>query len=237
MNRQSAHRYHKRSSHKNHIPRANPPHKDHTPRHTRRPPRVQRHAKICAGILAIAGLLPATISTTLAAFTDTSTFGVGTAGAIGGRYDIALIDRDGNVTQGDNPAYVVDTSNVGLINTIGSPRTATFDLSVVTLTEASGPVTLQLFNAYTGVRPPDPGYPTGADPYNVALFTVSVNGTPVRTALTAAQINAQPVILNNWRQNIPQTVTVSINMPGALGNPYFFNRTLALGINFNGSTS
>ncbi|WGD36796.1 hypothetical protein [Lysinibacter sp. HNR] len=209
-------------------------HKYHYPR---RAQLAQRSTKICATILAIGIFLPATVSTTLAAFTNISSLSLGTNGTVGGLYDIALLDRNGNIHQGNPVSYTIDTSSAGIINIIGSPQTATFDISVVTLTEASGPVTLQLFNAFQGTRPPDPGFPTGAEPYNVALFTISVDGITLRTATTAAAINSQPIILTDWVQNVPRVVTISINMPAALGNPYFYNRILVLGVQFNGSTS
>ncbi|MEY9953717.1 hypothetical protein [Leifsonia sp. EB34] len=194
------------------------------------------------GALAATGLLSlsvilglSAIGTTSAAFTDQSAPGLGTNGAIGGSYNIAFLDAGGAVQEGNPTPFALDSSGSG---TITFDASAHVDMQVVTTTAATGPVHVTLSNAYPGSRPTDPGGTgPGADPYDYALYTVTVDGTAVVTAATAAAIDASPPVLTGWTQSVPKTVEVQVTLPHAVGNPYIFNRTLVLGVRFDGSTS
>ena len=192
--------------------------------------------------LAVAGLLTVSVSlalaavqTTSAAFTDQSAPQLGTGGAVGGGYDIAFLDSGGATQEGNPTPFALDTSASGTV-TFDAP--ARVDLQVVTTTVATGPVRLTLYNAYPGSRPSEPGTGgPGADPYDFALYTIEVDGTAVTTAATAATINAAPPVITGWTQGVPKTIDIAVTLPRAVGNPYVFNRTLVLGVRFDGSTS
>lgn len=57
------------------------------------------------------------------------------------------------------------------------------------------------------------------------------------TAATAAAIDASPPVITGWTQNAAKSIRVGVSLPRAIGNPYVFDRTLVLGVRFDGSTS
>ncbi|MGH1523100.1 hypothetical protein ACRAWC_03030 [Leifsonia sp. L25] len=190
-------------------------------------------ATVLLGLSVVLGV--SAVGTTSAAFTDQSAPGLGTNGAIGGGYNIAFLDSGGAVQEGNPTPFALDSSGSGAITFDAS---AAVDMRVVTTTPATGPVQLALYNAYPGSRPPDPGAAgPGADPYDYALFTITVDGTAVVTASTAAALDATPPVITGWTQSVPKTVEVHVTLPHAVGNPYIFNRSLVLGVRFDGSTS
>lgn len=196
----------------------------------------RRGALAATGLLAVSvALALSAVQTTSAAFTDQSAPGLGTGGAVGGGYNIAFLDSGGAVQEGDPTPFALDTSGSG---TIAVDASAGVDMRVVTTTIATGPVRLTLYNAYPGSRPADPGGTgPGADPYDYALYTISVDGAVVQTAATAAAIDASPPVITGWTQSVPKTIQVQVSLPHAVGNAYVFNRTLVLGVRFDGSTS
>lgn len=198
--------------------------------------RPRRGALAATGLLSLSVVLGASaIGTTSAAFTDQSVPQLGTNGAIGGGYNIAFLDSGGAVQEGNPTPFALDSSGSG---TITLASAATVDMQVVTTTPATGPVRLTLYNAYSGSRPSDPGGTgPGADPYDYALYTISVDGAAVASASTAAAINASPPVVTGWSQSVPKTIEVQVSLPHAVGNAYVFNRTLVLGVRFDGSTS
>lgn len=179
----------------------------------------------------------ASIGITSAAFTDQAAGALGTDGTVGGAYDIAQLAADDSVVQGDPEPLILDSSGAGAIG-FTADSGATLETRVVTTTAATGPVRLAVYNAYEGTRPSDPGIPgPGADPYDFVLLTVSVDGTPVASALPPADVDAAEIVIDGWEQNVPKTVTVQLQLQRAVGNAYVFNRTLALGLRFDGATS
>ena len=178
----------------------------------------------------------ASIGITSAAFIDASTSRLGSGGAVGGSYNIAFIDDDGTEMQGNPTPVMLDTSSVGTItfDSLTTPIT----MKVVTTTPATGPVRLTLYNAHSGPRPSDPGIAgPGADPYDFALYSISVDGTPVASELTAAEVNDAGIVITGWSATVPKTVSVQLSLPKAVGNLYVFNRSLVLGVRFDGPTS
>ena len=177
----------------------------------------------------------AAIGVTSAAFTDTSAARLGTNGAIGGSYNIAFVTDDGT-EEGYPTPHVLDTSAVGPI-TFG-PLATPVRMEVATTSKATGPVHLTLYNGYPGPRPPDPGISgPGADPYDDVLYSISVDGSTVASDLTAAEVNAAGIVITGWVTAVPKTVTVQLTLPKAVGNIYVFNRSVVLGIRFDGATS
>lgn len=199
---------------------------------------VHRRGAMMSVLLAAgAAVAIASIQVTSAAFTDQSLSRLGTDGAIGGSYDIALLTPDGTVVEGDPTPLILDTSASGAI-TFTSSSTASVETRVVTTTAATGPVRLSLYNAYPGTRPPDPGNAgPGADPYDFVLFTVSVDGIPVAAAQTASAVNASGIVITGWTQSVAKTISVATTLPRAVGNPYVFDRAMVLGLRFDGATS
>lgn len=178
----------------------------------------------------------ASIGITSAAFTDSRATRLGSGGAMGGSYNIAFIAGDGSEVPGNPTPYVLDTSAVGPI-TFDS-LTTPVAMRVATTTAATGPVRLTLYNAYPGTRPPDPGGAgPGADPYDFALYSINVDGAVVASEMTAAAVNAAGIVIAGWSTNVTKTVTVQLSLPNAVGNLYVFNRSLVLGIRFDGATS
>lgn len=201
-------------------------------RHRTRPNWMRR-----AAVLLSAGmLLPLTTASTWAAFSDEAVVGVGSSGSVGGSYDIAF--QDNGVHQGNPEAYLLDTSGSGRISVIGAPATAAVTMNVATLTEITGTVSLKLRNARPTVLPADPGYAApGADPYAVALFTIEIDHVKVASNLTAAQVNALALQMSGWSPQEVRSVSISMRMPGGLANPYYYNRSLVLGVDFEGMSS
>ncbi|WP_158370287.1 hypothetical protein [Cellulosimicrobium cellulans] len=162
-----------------------------------------------------------------AAFTDAAEADLGN---LGGAYDIAFLDTTGTVVQGNPDPYVIDTVVPG---PGGAPAV---EADVVTTTPATGPVVLTLLNLRPEPLPPDPGVDgPGAEPYDVALFTVAVDGEPV---VTDHDPDDGPVALpGEWTQGVARRVQVSVTLETALGNPYYYGRAMVLGLQFDGSTS
>lgn len=197
-----------------------------------------RPAVVVGALLTVATVSAiASVGVTSASFTDQAASALGTNGSVGGSYDIAQLAPDDSVVQGDPDALILDTSSAGTV-ALDATATATVETRVVTTTAATGPVHLSLYNAFQGTRPSDPGFPgPGIDPYTVALYTISVDGTAVSTAQTAAGVNAAAIVIDGWTANVPKTITVTTQLPMAVGNAYVFNRSLALGLRFDGATS
>lgn len=197
-----------------------------------------RPAVVVGALLTVATVSAiASVGVTSASFTDQAASALGTNGSVGGSYDIAQLAPDDSVVQGDPDALILDTSSAGTV-ALDATATATVETRVVTTTAATGPVHLSLYNAFQGTRPSDPGFPgPGIDPYTVALYTISVDGTAVSTAQTAAGVNAAAIVIDGWTANVPKTITVTTQLPMAVGNAYVFNRPLALGLRFDGATS
>lgn len=186
---------------------------------------VRRSCRVGA---AVAGLVVlGGTALTHAAFTDTVHADLG---EVGGSYDIALVDRDGTVVQGDPEPLVLD-------EVVPGPDGSTaVEVGVVTLSEATGPIALSVVNARATPLPADPGREgPGADPFDVGLFTVSVDGEVVAASLTADELSA--VVLTGWRPREPRTVQVAVRLPDVLGDPYYAGRAMVLGIQLDGSTS
>jgi hypothetical protein len=164
---------------------------------------------------------------TSAAFTDRAEADLG---AVGGSYDIALVDASGTVVQG-NPTPLVLTTVVP-----GPGGAPAVEVDTVTTTPATGPVTLSITNARGAALPPDPGVAgPGAEPFDVARFTVTVDGTTLATAVPAAHL--APLRIDGWETGVVRTVQVSVTLPEALGNPYYYGRAMVLGLRLDGSTS
>lgn len=179
----------------------------------------------------------ASIGVTSASFTDQAASALGTDGTVGGAYGIAQLSPDDSVVQGDPDPVTLDTTSSGAV-TLDATATATVQTRVVTTTAATGPVHLTVSNAYQGTRPSDPGISgPGIDPFDYALFTISVDGTPVTTPLSASDLNAAGVVIDDWTQNVPKAITVTVQLMRAVGNAYAFNRPFAIGLRFDGATS
>lgn len=188
--------------------------------------RPRRRAASFAAVVGVLLLVGGTAGTD-AAFTDAAEADLGD---VGGGYDIAFLDSTGTVVQGDPDPYVIDT-------VVPGPDGATaVEVDVVTTTPATGPVVLTLLNLRSEPLPPDPGVDgPGADPYDVALFTVTVDGQVVVADHAAAD---GPVPLTGgWTQGVARRVQVSVTLETALGNPYYSGRAMVLGLQFDGSTS
>lgn len=196
-----------------------------------------KKSEILSLVLSACVILVLEITVSFAAFTDNTQASLGATGSVGGSYDIAFLDNSNNVQQGNPTAFGIDTTGVTKISAGPVTGSATINTKVVTTTTATGPVTLHLYNAYSGTRPTDPGYTgAGVDPYNVALYSIWVDGTQVATTVTAATFNTAGYNISAWATGVPKTVKVQITLPKNLSNPYYFNRSLVLGLQFDGST-
>jgi hypothetical protein len=183
------------------------------------------------------GLIALAVSTTFGAFTDSATVGLGATGSVGGSYDIAFLDGANAVQQGNPTPFAINTTGVAKV--LVGPLTGSAKIStrVVTTTAATGPVVLKLYNAFSGTRPTDPGYSgPGVDPYDVALFSIWVDGTQVATNVTATAFNVAGHSMPTWVTGTAKTIEVQMTLPRNLSNPYYFNRALVLGLQFDGST-
>ncbi|QZN86816.1 hypothetical protein [Cellulomonas sp. C5510] len=189
------------------------------------PARRPRRALLALGGLAGVVVLATGTTITHAAFTDTAEADLGT---VGGAYDIALVDGSGATVQGDDHPLVVDT-------VVPGPDGATaIEVDVVTTTAATGTVTLTVENARTAPLPTDPGVPgPGADPYDVARFTVSVDGQVVASEPADG---LGPLTLTGFETGVPRRVQVAATLDPALGNPYYSGRAMVLGLRFDGTT-
>lgn len=177
------------------------------------------------------------VTTSVGAFTDKTQAGLGALGAVGGSYDVAFLDSTNTVVQGNPTVFAIDTTGVAKVLAGTMLSSAKIAANVVTTTTATGPVVLHLYNAFSGTRPTDPGYAgAGVDPYNVALFSVWVDGTQVANSVTATSFNTTGYTIVSWAAGVSKKVEVQMMLPNNLGNPYYFNRSLVLGLQFDGST-
>ena len=195
-------------------------------------PRAPLPERVSRQVLALGSLLTAVIvatgaAATSAAFTDAAEADLGT---VGGSYDLALVDSTGAIVQGNPDPLVINT-------VVPGPRGApAIEVAAVTTTPATGPVVLSVVNARGAALPADPGRSgPGADPYDVARFTVTVDGTPVAESVPARELTS--VRINGWQTHVVRTIQVSVTLPDALGNPSYYGRAMVLGIQLDGSTS
>lgn len=189
----------------------------------RRLRRLVTAAALVGGTVIVVGT-----SVTSAAFTDVVR--ATTVAPVGGAYEIALIGPDGELVSGDPDPLVVEEV------VTGADGSRVVDVSAVTTTVATGPVTLSLVNAREEQLPPDPGIPgPGADPFDVAVFTVRVDGQVLVEAVPSESY--EPVVISGWETDVPRAVQVTVEMPEALGNPYYSGRSMSLGLQLDGSTS
>lgn len=189
-------------------------------------PRVARRPVLALGGVAGVVLLAAGTAVTHAAFTDAAEADLG---PVGGAFDIALVDGSGAVVQGNPDPLVIDTVVPG---PGGAPA---IEVDVVTTTRATGTITLTVRNARTAPLPTDPGFSgPGADPFDVARFTVSVDGEVVATDRAA---DLDPVVIDDWETGVARRVQVAVTLDPALGNPYYFNRAMVVGLRLDGSTA
>ncbi|GCE78116.1 hypothetical protein [Cellulomonas biazotea] len=190
--------------------------------------------------VAAAGLVVALASTwcvtsTSAAFSDHAAARLGSAGTVGGAYDLAVRTADGTLHEGHPTAVTLDTTGLGRVPARGAGPEPVVTLAVVTTTEATGPVTLTLASARPAA-PADPGTGTSADPFDQVLATVSVDGTVVADHVPAAALGA--VRLDGWERDVPREVAVAFALlPGPQGNPYYYDRELQVRITLTGSTT
>lgn len=181
---------------------------------------------VVAGAAALAVLVAGTAGTH-AAFTDAAT---AVLDPVGGTYDLALVGPDGALVQGDPDPLVIEQ-----VLTLPDGGTAV-EVDVVTTTAATGPVTLTVRNGRTAALPTDPGVAgAGADPYDVGLFSVTVDGEALLTGVPAADL--VPVTVDGWQTDVPRTVRLSVTLPAALGNPYYYGRAMVVALQLDGSTS
>ncbi|MFI2104604.1 hypothetical protein ACH436_15010 [Isoptericola sp. NPDC019693] len=188
--------------------------------------------------LASAALLVLGVGVTSAGFTDQAEATLGADGTLGGSYDIAFLDGDGELQQGDPDAWVVDTADLGVVPVIGQGEEPSFTVHAVTTTAATGPVVLTLVDPDPSARAADPGIAgDGAEPFDVALFTVAVDGEVVAQRLTAAEIADAGLTIASWERDMPRSITVAMALPAATGNPYYFGRAFQVGLVLEGMTS
>jgi predicted ribosomally synthesized peptide with SipW-like signal peptide len=178
---------------------------------------VARRPVLALGGVAGVVLLAAGTAVTHAAFTDAAEADLG---PVGGAFDIALVDGSGAVVQGNPHPLVIAPA---------------IEVDVVTTTRATGTITLTVRNARTAPLPTDPGFSgPGADPFDVARFTVSVDGEVVATDRAA---DLDPVVIDHWETGVARRVQVAVTLDPALGNPYYFNRAMVVGLRLDGSTA
>lgn len=195
-------------------------------------PRAARPEHVRSRVLALGSLFTVVIvatgtAATSAAFTDAAEADLGT---VGGSYDIALVDSTGATVQA-NPNPLV----IGPV-VPGPGDVPVIEVSAVTTTPATGPVVLSVVNARGAALPADPGRSgPGADPYDVARFTVTVDGTPVAESVPAPELRS--VRIMDWQTDTIRTIQISVTLPAALGNPFYYGRAMVLGIQLNGATS
>lgn len=164
---------------------------------------------------------------TYAAFTDSAHADLG---VVGGAYRIALVAPDGQLVDGDPEPLVLDDI------VVGPDGSAVVEVPVVTTTPVTGPVSLTVLNARDEPLPPDPGMPgPGADPFDVMLYTVSVDGEVLVDSAPASAI--EPVVITDWTTGEPRTVQIAMQLPGALGNPYYSGRSMFLRVQLDGRSS
>lgn len=192
---------------------------------TRPSVRLSRPA-LALGTLAAVLALVAGTAVTHAAFTDTAVADLGT---VGGSYDIAFLDGDGTLVEGNPSPMVVDTVVPGHG---GAPA---IEVDAVTTTAVTGPVQLSLVNGRDTPLPTDPGMTgPGADPFDVARFTVSVDGEVLVTGHDPA---AGPITITDWQPGVAKRIQVSVTLTPALGNPYYYGRAMVLALHLDGSTA
>lgn len=194
--------------------------------------RAALRERLSRRVLALGSLLTVVIvatgaAATSAAFTDAAEADLGT---VGGSYDIALVDSTGALVQANPDPLVIDTVVPG---PGGAPA---IEVAAVTSTPATGPIVLSIANARGVALPADPGMSgPGADPYDVARFTVTVDGTPLATSVPGTELT--PMRITGWQPDVVRTIQVSVTLPDALGNPSYYGRAMVLGIQLDGSTS
>jgi hypothetical protein len=139
---------------------------------------------------------------------------------MGGAFDIAFLDGNGNVNQGrpwnHGPAF----ANVP-IRGRGTEPTLAFDL--VTLSPVAGEVTIHPSS--------NRGDVIDDDPVKIALFTIHVDGVLVADHLDYLQVRS--VVVGNWTPNVPKRFEISFSLRPD-GPPTSYGKALILAIRCNG---
>ncbi|MDR1767524.1 MAG: hypothetical protein LBR32_03675 [Propionibacteriaceae bacterium] len=181
------------------------------------------------GVVAVAA-----VGVTAAAFTDSVSARLGSHHRVGGEYNIAF--QDGATLVEANPTPIeVDTTNLGAIPVWGAASEPSILMHVVQ-TGVVGEIRVRVENGRAAPLPSDPGVAgPGADPYDVILYTLEVDGVAVASHVTAADLE-KAVVTGGWRSGIPREVRLHFSLAHGGGNPYRFDRGARLAITVLGNS-
>ncbi|MDR1791132.1 MAG: hypothetical protein LBR20_05700 [Propionibacteriaceae bacterium] len=174
-------------------------------------------------LLATGLLAAAFVAVTFGAYVDVYQVRIGTQ--VGGAYDIALMDDNGNIYQA-NPAPLGYNHAGTYVPQVGQWAEPVISIKVVTLSEVTGPIRLTI----TDNNPA----PSNSDPIYYTLFTVSVDGVLVADHVDMHQV--QMLEFNDWTPNQPKQFDIALSLQTYIADPQVLGRALFLALIFSGES-
>ncbi|MBL3698754.1 hypothetical protein [Leucobacter luti] len=185
--------------------------------------RRARVARLVQVALASGAVLGVGASVTVAAYLDQAAISYS---ALGGTYDIAYADPDGNTQQGDVTPYELDVSQIPYIDEIGSAPSHRLDLVLRNAgTSDSGTVTLSL-QSMLPAQPAD-GDGVVRDPFDVLVVSAwDADGNLLVDQADAATFG---LALDSWAAGEDTVVSLELAYRTNLGTPYYFGKDVRVG--------
>lgn len=179
-------------------------------------------------LIAGGALLGAGAAVTVAAYLDQAALEFT---PVGGSYDIAYVDPEGNVQQGNPEPYEIDMVGAPPIAEIGAGAAESIELTLRNVGgTASGKVTLTLHSLLTGQPADDDG--VVRDPFDVLLVSAwDSGGALVADAIAAASLTLE---LDDWQSGEDRSVTLQFAYQTDLGTPYYFGKDVRIGFTAEG---
>lgn len=194
-------------------------HTDRTHRPGTRATRWDRLRVLIAGGV----MLGAGAAVTVAAYLDQAAVEFA---PVGGSYDIAYVDPDGTLQQGNPEPYEIDMTDAPAIAEIGSGAGEPIDLTLRNAGDTdTGVVTFTLQSLLTGQPADDDG--VLRDPFDVLLVSAwDPEGNLVADTVDAASLTLE---LDSWVGGEDRSVRLQFAYKADLGTPYYFGKNVRIG--------
>lgn len=178
--------------------------------------------------LAAGTLLGLGAAVTAAAYLDSANVSLT---PVGGLYEIAYVDPDGNVQQGNPDPYEIDSMLNPPIDVIGSEGAGRLELVLRnTGNTDSGTVTVRLESRLTGQPADDDGIVR--DPFDVLVVSAwNADGEQVADAVDPLDLALE---IASWPAGEDRTVALQFAYPSELGTPYYFGKDVRIGFTATG---
>lgn len=145
---------------------------------------------------------------------------------VGGSYDIAYVDADGTLHQGNPDPYEIDMTDAPAIAEVGSGLGEPIDLTLRNAGDTdTGVVTFTLQSLLTGQPADDDG--VVRDPFDVLLVSAwDSDGNLIADTVEAASLKLD---LDSWVSGEDRSLRLQFAYKSGLGTPYYFGKDVRIG--------